>query len=306
MATAPEIECVLDARATTGETPTWCEREQALYWIDVEEPALHRFDPATGEDVRWPLADEIGCFVLPNRSGAAIVALRSGIYRLDLTTGKTVCLTGPPYDPSVHRFNEGACDAAVRFWVGTMFAPTSRGLDPTRRKAGATEEAGALRYFTPDEGLVERSPAAIEPNGLAWSPNNRTMFFAHTEARTIFAFDFDVSTASLNNRRVFATIPESIGKPDGGTVDAEGCYWSGIYGGGRLIRFTPSGTVDREIRLPVSCPTMCAFGGSTFEDVYIASASKDLDAARAREPLAGGLFRLRPGVRGLPVRTFAG
>ncbi|MGH6838977.1 MAG: SMP-30/gluconolactonase/LRE family protein [Methylocella sp.] len=300
----PTIECVLDARATTGETPTWCEREQALYWIDIEEPALHRFDPATGEDVRWPLADEIGCFVLPNKPGAAIVALRSGIHRLDLATGETVCLAEPPYDSSLHRFNEGACDAAGRFWVGTMFAPAGRGLDPPGHKAG---EAGALRYYTPDDGLVERAPAAIVPNGLAWSPDSRTMFFAHTEARTVFAFDFDVSTASLKNRRVFATIPESIGKPDGGTVDAEGCYWSGIYGGGRLIRFTPAGAVDREIRLPVSCPTMCAFGGANFEDLYVATASKDLDAAaRAREPLAGGLFRLKPGVRGLPVRTFAG
>jgi sugar lactone lactonase YvrE len=143
-------------RTDATRAPTWCKREQALYWIDVEEPALHRFDPATGKDIRWPLAEEIGCFVLSNKGGGAIVALRSGIHRLDLATGKTVCLAGPPYDPSLHRFNEGACDAAGRFWVGIMFAPTGRGLDPPEHKAG---EAGALHYYTPDEGLVERSPA---------------------------------------------------------------------------------------------------------------------------------------------------
>jgi len=293
-----DIELVLDAHAEIGESPTWSVAERALYWIDVKAPALYRYNPAGGATRTWPLPSEVGCFALYDNAPAALLALRTGLYRLDLHTDALVRLTEPPYDPALHRFNEGACDGKGRFWLGTMFAPQGEEAEP---------EPGPLFCYTPQQGLMPQPDASLTPNGMAWSPDGRFFYFAHSKQHRIYRFDFDLEAGRIGSGGVFAEIPEKLGVPDGSAVDAEGCYWAAIHGGSCLLRFTPDGRLDREVKLPVSQPTMCAFAGPELDVMYVTSAASGLGMLhKVTEPHAGGLFRLRPGVRGLPRHGFAG
>ncbi|MGJ0509803.1 MAG: SMP-30/gluconolactonase/LRE family protein [Methylocystis sp.] len=287
-----DVEVAIPAHAATGESPTWCAREEALYWIDIEEPALHRFRPSTGVDESWETPSEIGAFALCE-SGAVIVALRTGLAKLQPDAGVFEPLCAPPFNPLRHRFNDGKCDALGRFWVGTMY-------EPLRGQSTATTEARPLGFYRQEAAFQKQGADAVIPNGLAWSPDTRTMYFSDSHARSIWAFDYDVHSAALSGQRLFARFDEADGAPDGASVDEEGFYWCALYGGGRVFRLAPDGRIDREVRLPVSQPTMCAFGDADHATLYITSAAHGVD-----ETDAGAVFRCRPGVRGLPPALFA-
>jgi sugar lactone lactonase YvrE len=291
-----KIETVLDKRAIIGESPTWVAKEDKLYWIDVKAPALHCFLPGTGQTRTWGLSSDIGGFALMD-GDAALVALRHGLYRLDLVTGALRQLAPPPFDPVLFRFNEGACDAKGRFWVGVMFDPLD-GSPP--------EQRGLLHSFTLDGGLRAEPDAAELHNGMAWSADGKTFFLSHSNRREIIAFDYTVDGGLLSNRRVFATIPEGLGIPDGAAIDSEGGYWCALHGGSKLRRFNSDGSVDHDIDLPVSQPTMCAFAGEGLATIYVTSASDKLsEFEKAEQPLAGALFRLSPGRSGIQRQAFA-
>jgi len=286
-----EIEVVLAADATIGESPTWSPAEHALYWIDVKKPALHRFDPATGSQRSWPMPGDIGAFGLVLEPPGAVVALREGIYRLEFASEALTRLAPPPYDPALFRFNEGACDVAGRFWVGVMFDP----LDDS-----ALPQASSLHSFTLREGLRREPDAAVLHNGMAWSPDGRRFYLSHSFRREVFTHAFDPTSGRLGERALFAKIPEALGLPDGAAVDSQGGYWCALHGGSRLRRYTAAGAVDRDIPLPVSQPTMCAFGGEALDVLYVTSAAEKLTPEqRQREPLAGALLCLQPGERGV-------
>ena len=291
-----ELHLMLDARATIAESLLWEPGEAMLYWADIKAPALYRLDPASLEQRRWALPADIGAFaLLPG--GRALVALRTGLFALSLATGRLDLLAPPPFDPARFRFNEGACDAAGRFWVRCMF-------DPLHGEHAAAEP-GPLCAWTAATGLVRQDDAARCHNGMGWSPDGTVFYLSHSQERTVFAFPFDAAAGTLGQRRVFARIA-SHAIPDGAAVDAEGCYWCAIHGAGLLHRYAPDGTLLAEIALPVSRPTMCAFGGPALDTLFVSSASDELSAEqRAREPYAGGLFRLDPGVRGLAKPAFA-
>ncbi len=297
-----EVELVLDAKASTAESPTWSERDRALYWIDIEEPALHRWDPRSGEDRRWAMPSEIGSFAL-TQSGSALAALRTGLASVDLARGSVTLLAPPPYDPLTHRFNAGQCDAAGRFWIGTMAKPAPETAG--RSEPNGAELAKPIHVYDVQNGLKPVDVRAAIANGFVWSPDNRTMYVTDTEARTIHAYDFDPERAELSRPRVFKRFEPAEGGPDGAAIDADGFYWCALHGGGRVVRLDPDGRVERDVRLPVSQPTMCAFGGADLDILYVTSASNGLDAeARRREPQAGGLFGHRPGVRGRRPNLF--
>ncbi len=287
------IETVLSFRAAIGESPTWVADERALYWIDVKAPALHRYCPDDESTRSWPMTSDIGGFALTG-DGGAVVALRQGLFRLDLNSGALRLLTPPPFDPSLFRFNEGACDANGRFWIGVMFDPL---------KGSASEQPGRLHSFTFAEGLREEPDAAELHNGMAWSGDGETFFLSHSNSGEIFAFDYKENGA-LSNRRVFATVPAGLGIPDGAAIDTDGGYWSALHGGGKLRRFHPDGSPDRDIDLPVSQPTMPAFAGKDLATLYVTSASDRMsEEAKAREPHAGALLRLDAGSHGV-ARSF--
>jgi sugar lactone lactonase YvrE len=284
------IEMVLDFHATIGESATWVADEGALYWIDVKAPALHRYCP-DGEATRsWPMTSDIGGFALTGDRGA-VVALRQGLFNLDLESGALRLLAPPPFDPALFRFNEGACDANGRFWIGVMFDPL---------KGSPPAQPGRLHSFTFKEGLRYEPDAAELHNGMAWGGDGKTFFLSHSNTGEIIVFDYEGKSGALSNRRVFATVPAELGVPDGAAIDTEGGYWSALHGGGKLRRFHSDGSIDRDIDLPVSQPTMPAFGGADLATLYVTSASDQMSAeAKAKEPHAGGLFRLDVGSRGV-------
>lgn len=283
-------ELVLDAKARLGECPTWSQAEQALYWIDIKEPALHRFDPVTCEDRRWPVPAEIGAFALC-RSGRLLAALRTGLVSLDLAEGSSRFVAPPPYDPLRQRFNDGKCDAAGRFWVGVMSEPLEEGTPRT---------SGRLHRFDMASGFTATELRATTSNGIGWSPDQSLFYFADSDQQVIWSHPFDVATGTVGEPELFVRFEAS--RPDGAAVDVEGGYWTALYGEGRIVRILPDGRFDREVRVPTSQPTMCVFGGPALDTLFITTAADELDGS---EPMAGGLFRCEVGVRGLAPHLFA-
>jgi sugar lactone lactonase YvrE len=291
--TTKDAVCVLDAKAQTGESPVWVPEEQALYWTDIPGKTLNRFDPATGANRVWPMPEEVGSFAL-REGGGLIAALRSGFALIDLERGQIERLIDPEADRPENRFNDGRCDRQGRFWAGSMNEPRDA-------------RSGALYRLDSDHRCQRMADDVMVANGLAFSPDDRVMYWSDSRALTIYAFDFDAASGAIGNRRIFARLEPHQGGPDGAAVDAEGGYWSACYRGARVMRFRPDGTIERKIRLPVSRVTMCAFGGPDLRTLYITSARGGLSAADLeREPLAGGIFALQVDVAGLPEPRFKG
>lgn len=294
-----DVELLLDCRATIGESPTWAAGDGALYWIDVKGPSLHRLVLASGAVREWRFGSDIGGFAFTSE-GDAVVALRQGLFLADLRgDAPPQLLAPPPFDPALHRFNEAACDASGRMWVGVMFDPAP-GVD-------AAPEPAALHSFTFAGGLRREHDATDLHNGMAWSPDNRHFYLAHSYEGRVSRHPFDLDSGRMGPPEPFAIVGDGAGIPDGAAVDADGFYWCAIHGGSRLRRYAPDGRLDAEVPLPVSQPTMCAFGGAGLDELFVTSARDGLDgAALQAQPHAGALFRLRPGVRGVPrVSTVA-
>lgn len=289
-----DVACVLDARAELGECPVWCAGEGRLYWADLDGRTINRFDPATGRNEAFRIADQIGSFAL-RRAGGLVVALRSGFHLYDPATERLDPIADPESHKPLNRFNDGRCDPAGRFWAGTMRDPQ----DPALRE-------GALYRLDVDRRVTRMIEGIGTSNGLAFSPEGRTMYFADTNpnVQTIWAFDFDVATGAIANRRVFATTRDLPGRPDGACVDEEGCYWSANVYGWQVVRYAPDGRVIQAIKVPVEKPSMVAFGGTNLDVLYITSI-RVLTTAPG-QPQAGSLFACQPGVRGLPEPYYAG
>jgi sugar lactone lactonase YvrE len=285
--------CVLDVRASLGECPVWSQAERALYWVDINAPSLNRFDPATGRNVAMPMPSSIGSYAL-RRSGGFIVALRDGVWlaRADGTLERKVCAA--PYDPAHHRFNDGRCDPRGRFFVGSM------------NEARDAPSATLVRVdadFVCTQVLADMTIS----NGLAWSPDGRTMYHADTPKQRVDAYDYDADTGTLGQRRTLMQFHAKGDRPDGGAVDRDGCYWSALYRGGRVVRIAPDGRVLAEYPTPAMCPTMCAFGGADLRTVYVTTARQERpDDELARFPQSGSLFAMTVDTPGLPEPMFAG
>ena len=290
--TALQVELVLDARAELAEGPVWDAAGKRLVWVDIMAGRVHLFDPATGKCRTLAVNRPVGAAVLA-REGGLVVALPEGFSRLDLETGTVTPFAPLPSPQPDVRMNDGKCDRTGRFWAGTM------ALD---ERAGA----GALYRLDPTGVVTAMLPDVTVSNGLDWSPDERSMYYVDSGTRRIDRFDWDLATGRFSNRRPLVHFPVQAGVPDGLTVDAEGGVWVALWGGGALHRYRPDGNLDRVVLLPVTHPTSCAFGGPDLRDLYVTSARTALDpAARARQPLAGGLFRVRPGFAGRLPNIFA-
>jgi len=295
----PDVRVAVTLSALLGESPMWHPQQRRLYYCDIPGRKLHRFDPVTQALDHWDFDTEVAS-IAPMQGGALLLAARDGLWRFDPGTGARTPLAEPPYEPAKERFNDGKCDPQGRFWVGTIYEPR----DPPLASLHCYS-AGKLRRMA--DGITVS-------NGLAWSPNGRTMYWSDTKAHTIYALDFDPATGELANRRVFASFPvkqtgQSLdtygGRPDGAAVDAEGCYWSAMFEGQRLLRLSPEGEIVREVRLPVRCATMPCFGGPQLKTIYLTTARENRPAAELQEqPLAGCVLALDVDVPGLPVNVF--
>lgn len=274
-------------------------RSRTLYWIDVEEHALHKFVPTTGEDEQWKMPEQVGAIALCT-SGRVLVAMRSQLSLFDPHDGNLQRIVDAPFNPELYRFNDGRCDALGRFWVGTKSEPRSAASDKPAERA-----AEPLWCFERD-GTFRAAPAKAQiANGIAWSLDHRTLYFTDTSTRTICKYAFDLETGRVGRRRKFATFGNREDKPDGCAVDGEGNYWVALFGGSKIVQFSPAGEGLGEIELPVSQPTMCAFGGDDLQTMYITTASHGLaQEVLEKEPLAGSLLQCRPGALGLPPNLF--
>lgn len=288
---ALQVEVAARGADRLGECPLWDEREAMLWWVDSRWPAVKRLDPATGAVMMLVLPEIVGSIAL-RQAGGLLAATKSGIHLLDPSNGAL----GAKVDPEKHlpdnRFNDGRCDRAGRFWAGTM---SDVNRDPV----------GSLYRFDADFRCTKLRNAIIIPNSLAFSPDGRAMYFADTHRHTLWAYDYDPASGAATRERVFADTDK--GRPDGSCVDADGCLWNADYGASRLVRYTPAGEVDRSVELPVTNPTCCCFGGADLGTLYVTTATQRLSPQElARQPLAGSLLALRPGVQGLAESRFAG
>ena len=293
---AADAELVLDAKARLGEGAVWDARRQLLYWVDIEGYEVHVFDPAAVRDRSFALGNSVGT-VVPRAAGGLALTLGRSFVALDLETRKVSVLAEPEEEKVRHgnRFNDGKCDPRGRFWAGTM-------------AVSEAPAAGGLYRLDPD-GSVRRMLADVSiSNGIAWSAAADLMYYIDTPTREVAVFDYDDPAGAIANRRVAVRFPARHGWPDGMTMDAEGMMWIAEWDGGCVSRWDPArGKLLRRIALPVSRVTSCAFGGPGLDDLYVTTAWSRLEPAQRRaQPLAGGLFRIRPGVKGLPGFAFAG
>ena len=288
-----------------SESPFWHPQEQRLYWVDIPGRRIARVLvqglQAQGPVEYWPLTQEPGC-IAPVQGGGLVMALRDGIYLAREWGDPLKLLAAAPYDTSQQRFNDGKCDAQGRFWAGSLYEPKDQAL-------------GAL-YMLDGQGLHAmlggEKEGVVTANGLAWSPDGCTAYWADTTAHQVRAFDFDTTRGQLTNARVFyQAAPKPTGwvwgsaapyggRPDGAAVDSEGCYWSAQYEGGRLLRFSPQGEVLAELPTPALCPTMPCFGGADLKTLFVTTARHGRSSQElAKYPGAGCVWAMRVEVAGV-------
>ncbi len=287
-----DVDLIIDLKAQLGEGPIWNHELKQLYWVDIESRQLHLYTPAVDELRSFPTGERIGT-VVPMETGGALVALQSGIHSMDLVSGNMTLLANPLDTLPDIRFNDGKCDPIGRFWVGTMHL---------QEKQGA-----ASLYVMNDRHQVKKVMDDITiSNGIVWSLDQKTMYYIDTPTRQIKAFDYEVATGEISSPRVAITIPEGEGFPDGMAIDEEGKLWIGLWGGSAVARYDPEGgTLMQKIEVPALNVTACAFGGDLLETLYITTARIGMDEEQQKKyPLAGGLFAVEPGVKGVPANFY--
>lgn len=284
---------VLDVHAELGEGPVWDTASQALIWVDILAPTVHWYYPSDGRTSSLQMKKPVGAIAVRS-SGGLVLALEDGFWLLDQDDNSLRHVGTIEADNASIRMNDGKCDSSGRFWAGTV-AYDSR------------PQAAALYRLETDLRVTKVLSDVTISNGLAWSPDDRTLYFIDSPTQGVDAFDYDARTGDISRRRRLLEVHSEVGLPDGMTVDEDGFLWVALWRGRAVHRYAPDGTLDRVVRLPVSQVTSCAFGGHDLRDLYITSAAVGLGAeAIALEPHAGGLFRFRPGVAGIPARTFDG
>lgn len=284
---------VLDAKATLGEGPSWHHGINKLFWVDIEGKAVHLFDPKTKEDKLFPVGQRVGC-IAPLADGNILAALQNGIHFMNIQTGELSFLDNPIDDPDI-RFNDGKCDPAGRFWMGTMHLEQKKGV-------------AALYRMDADNNIRQILDGVTVSNGLVWTADKKTMYYIDTPTHAVRAFDYDEGNGNISRGRIAFEIPESEGSPDGMTIDVEGNLWIALWGGGGVACFDPAtGKMLRKIQVPAPHTTACTFGGDDFKTLYITSARDGLSEEQLNQyPQSGGLFAIQPGVAGLPASFFAG
>lgn len=277
-----------------GESVFWHAAEQALYWIDFFGPTLHRWDPVSRARHEWaiPGTSQIGSAV-PLADGRLLLALDDGLNIFDPARTRVTFFADPNGGRPGIGYNDSKIDRAGRYWVGTY-------------DAAEREPRGILYRIDPNGCVHVGDSGYMVCNGPAFSPDGRILYFSDTIGRRLLAYDLDPATGTLGTARLFATIADDAGFPDGLTVDANGFVWCAHYGGGRVTRFAPDGRLDRTIVLPVPFVTSCCFGGASLETLYITTARSGMDAAAlAAAPSSGALFAIEPGVAGIADWPFS-
>lgn len=295
MARKPDVEITVacDVRNIVGEVPMWHPVEQVLYWVDTRKPCLQRLN-GDGTLSVWPMPTNIGSYVF-RKGGGIIAGLKSGFASVDLGTGAVTHILDPEPDMPENRLNDGRCDRRGRYWVGS-------------RNPGNEAATGSLYRFDPDFTCHRMDSGIVVANGMAFSPRDDVMVFGDSTAETFWKYDLDIERGTLSNKRVFLQTHDLPWRVDGATFDSEGYYWCALLGDWSIGRFDLEGRLDRIIRLPISHPTMCNFGGPDLDVLYVTSGTVFLDEEQRRQqPHAGALFAIHGlGVRGVAEPLFGG
>jgi len=286
------MEVAINAGALLGECPRWDAATGRLLWVDVEGRSLHLFDPASGDDRSILFDDRVGA-AAPATGGGVLVALASRLAMVDLDDESVRTLVEIPHGDGL-RLNDGVCDAAGRFWVGSLALDYAPGR-------------GALYRYSTDEGLERVLEDVTISNGIGWSLDGGTMYYIDSMAYRVDAFDFDLRRGAISERRPLIVIERGAGIPDGLAVDDEGGIWVALWGRAAIRRYTPDGELDRIVDVPTDNVTACCFGGEDGRSLYITTASVELPVERhSTQPLAGSVFVTDVGLSGPPARAFAG
>ena len=276
--------------ATLGEGPVWVDG--ALWFVDIKQHKVHRFDPADGALRSWNAPAQVG-WVLPSAEGALLAGLQTGVHRFDPATGGFTLIAAPEADRPGNRLNDACTDPSGRLWFGSM-------------DDGEAAPSGVV-YRADQGGIAPVADGIAITNGPAVSPDGTTLYHNDTLGGIIYASDI-AADGRVSDIRVFARIEASEGHPDGPVVDAEGHLWVGVWGGWSVRRYAPTGELVATVRFPVANITKIAFGGPGLTTAYATTAAKGLSAAEhAAQPLAGNLFAFDAGVAGqatTPVQPF--
>jgi sugar lactone lactonase YvrE len=284
------VERATETLDILGESAIWCGIDNVLYWVDIRAPALRRLDPRTGQVTSWNMNDLCGAVIL-STDRRLLLAMRLGLFTFDPVDETLQPFVAPEPEALNNRLNDSKCDRGGRIWTGTM---RDFGLAPT----------GSLYRIGADASCTRMLGDITVPNALSWSPDNRQMYFADTPDGQIRAYEFDADDGQLGAMKTVESgnLP---GRPDGATVDSEGCIWSARYQGSCVARITPAGKADRIVELPASQVTSCTLGGPDLRTLYITTARQKLAPAELdSQPHAGGLFAVRVDVGGLPEPRF--
>lgn len=286
-------ELIVDCKNEHGEGIFWNPSDGRIWWTDIQGRALWSFDPVTTQSVSIPMEDRVCCFA-PRAAGGLIVAYSDRVVLFDPETKKETLVTlFEPENPET-RLNDGRTDRQGRLVVGGMNEVSGK------PDSSVISIDGNLKVQT----LIDQISCA---NSICFSPAGNTMFFADTPDREILAFDYDEDRGTLTNKRLHASFKQEPGLPDGSCVDAEGGVWNAEWEGHRVVRVAPNGTIDHVIDVPVWKPTCCAFGGPNLDTLFITTSRLMSDeAALKKEPSAGGLFAVKPGIRGVIDTPFKG
>jgi sugar lactone lactonase YvrE len=287
------VEVAFHAGDELGEGATWDSARERLISVDIMRGRVHLFDPAAGRVKTILVGQPVGA-AAPCRDGRIVLAMRDGFAHLDPETERVTFIAHVERDRPGQRMNDGSCDAAGRFWAGTMCMQERPGL-------------GSLYRLDPDGSVHTMATGIGISDGIDWTLDGTCMYYVDSMEQRIDVFDFDLARGAIANRRPFVEVDRSDGTPDGLTVDAEGAIWLALWGGSAIHRYRPDATLDRVLRLPVTHPTTCAFGGPDLRDLYITSAVIKLSEDERRvQPLGGAVLRHRPGVAGRAAHAFAG
>ncbi|HAO99101.1 MAG TPA: hypothetical protein DCQ83_03540 [Fibrobacteres bacterium] len=290
-----DLKCVWEIPAILGEGPLWVERENALYWVDVVGKQVHRLSLADGGKKSWNFDTEVTSLA-PRKQGGFIGTVRHGFAFFDFSSDvvKPQLIVSFETDIPGNRFNDGKADVHGRFWAGTV------------DEANWRDETGTLYRMDRDLKIKEADAPYICSNGPAFSVDNKTFYHTETMKGTVYAFDFSPG-GEISNKRVFVKLKDGEGGPDGMTVDSEDCLWVCHFGGGRVTRYSPKGELLQTLMMPVPNVTSCTFAGKDLDTLFITTARYGMsDEDVANYPIAGSLFSVKPGVRGLPVPMFGG
>jgi sugar lactone lactonase YvrE len=290
-----------------GESPFWHPQERLLYWVDIPAMQVRRSDAAGGEIESWQMPSEPGC-IAPAASGGLVIALRDGIYRARTWAGPLSLIAKAQHDPRTTRFNDGKADPLGRMWAGTMYEPKD-----------AQKAALYCLDCRPEIGrsgppvLEMKAGDALTANGVAWSPDRKTMYWTDTPSHAIQAWDWDAETSAMTRHRIFKQFPTKPegwqpgapgygGRPDGASVDVEGNYWCAMYEGGRVLQLSPAGDVLQDIAVPAICPTMPCFGGDDLKTLFVTTArDKRPEKELQQFPDSGCVLSMRVDGPGLEV-----